>query len=171
MAVKSPTEAVALQTSALKPAVEKAVDYSRSLYEISSESQKQLAKMVEAQFADFQKNVSSMVAQATKSAPAGSETIMAAMQSADRCRQLGFRQHDGDDQATDRNRPGQHGRRDQEEVSKPPHPRSRPRGRESKIAGSIRSLRCHKAAQGFFIHGIARRTDADTTRALRAASA
>jgi RNA-splicing ligase RtcB len=38
--------------------------------------------MVEAQFADFQKNVSSMVAQATKSAPAGSETIMAAMQSA-----------------------------------------------------------------------------------------
>jgi phasin family protein len=82
MAVKSPTEAVALQTSALKPAVEKAVDYSRSLYEISSESQKQLAKMVEAQFADFQKNVSSMVAQATKSAPAGSETIMAAMQSA-----------------------------------------------------------------------------------------
>ncbi len=82
LAVKNPKDAVALQTSTLKPAVEKAVDYSRSLYEISSESQQQLAKMLEAQFADFQKQVSSMVAQATKSAPAGSETIMAAMQSA-----------------------------------------------------------------------------------------
>ena len=82
LAVKNPKDAVALQTSTLKPAVEKAVDYSRSLYEISSESQQQLAKMLEAQFADFQKQVSSMVAQATKAAPAGSETIMSAMQSA-----------------------------------------------------------------------------------------
>ena len=81
-AVKNPNEAVALQSAMVQPAVEKAVDYSRSLYEISSDSQQQLAKMLEAQFADFQKQVSSMVAQATKAAPAGSETIVAAMQSA-----------------------------------------------------------------------------------------
>jgi hypothetical protein len=66
----------------VQPAVEKAVNYSRSLYEISSESQQQLAKMLEAQFADFQKQISGMVAQATKGAPAGSEGIVAAMQSA-----------------------------------------------------------------------------------------
>ncbi|HZV54628.1 MAG TPA: phasin family protein, partial [Rhodocyclaceae bacterium] len=55
LAVKNPNEAAALQSSMVQPAVEKAVSYSRSLYEISSESQQQLAKMVEAQFADFQK--------------------------------------------------------------------------------------------------------------------
>lgn len=81
-AVKNPNEAVALQSSMVQPAVEKAVDYSRSLYQISSDSQQQLAKMLEAQFADFQKQVSGLVEQATKAAPAGSESIVAAMQNA-----------------------------------------------------------------------------------------
>ena len=82
LAVKNPNEAAALQSSMVQPAVEKAVDYSRSLYEISSESQQQLAKMLEAQFADFQKQVSGMVQLAVKAAPAGSESIVAAMQNA-----------------------------------------------------------------------------------------
>ncbi len=82
LAVKNPNEAAALQSSMVQPAVEKAVNYSRSLYEISSESQQQLAAMLEAQFADFQKQIAGMVAQATKAAPAGSEGIVAAMQSA-----------------------------------------------------------------------------------------
>jgi phasin family protein len=82
LAVKNPNEAAALQSSMVQPAVEKAVSYSRSLYEISSESQQQLAKMVETQFADFQKQIAGMVAQAAKAAPAGSEGIVAAMQSA-----------------------------------------------------------------------------------------
>jgi len=82
LAVKNPNEAAALQSSMVQPAVEKAVSYSRSLYEISSESQQQLAKMVEAQFADFQKQIAGMVDQAAKAAPAGSEGIVAAMQSA-----------------------------------------------------------------------------------------
>jgi phasin family protein len=82
MSVKNPNDAVALQSSMVKPAVEKAVDYSRSLYEISSESQQQLAKMLETQFVDFQKQVATMVEQASKMAPAGSETIVSAMQNA-----------------------------------------------------------------------------------------
>lgn len=82
LAVKNPNEAAALQSSVLQPAVEKAVSYSRSLYEISSESQQQVAKMLEAQFADFQKQIAGMVDQAAKGAPAGSEGIVAAMQSA-----------------------------------------------------------------------------------------
>jgi len=82
LAVKSPTDAAALQASVIQPAVEKATNYSRSLYEISSESQQQLAKMLEEQFAGFQKQVAGMVAQAAKTAPAGSESIVAAMQSA-----------------------------------------------------------------------------------------
>lgn len=82
LAVKNPNEAVALQSSMVQPAVEKAVDYSRSLYQISTESQQQLAKMLETQFADFQKQVSGLVEQAAKAAPAGSESIVAAMQNA-----------------------------------------------------------------------------------------
>lgn len=80
--VKNPNEAAALQSSMVQPAVEKAVSYSRSLYEISADSQQQIAKMIEAQFADFQKQISGMVNQAAKAAPPGSETIVAAMQSA-----------------------------------------------------------------------------------------
>lgn len=82
LSAKGPQEAVAVQSSLVKPAMEKAADYSRSLYEISSESQQQLAKMIEAQFGDFQKQIGAMVQQAAKAAPAGSESIMAAMQNA-----------------------------------------------------------------------------------------
>lgn len=80
--VKNPNEVAALQSSLVQPAVQKAVNYSRSLYEISSESQQQVAKMLESQFADFQSQIAGLVAQATKAAPAGSEGIVAAMQSA-----------------------------------------------------------------------------------------
>jgi phasin family protein len=71
-----------LATSLTQPAIEKATAYARSLYEISSEAQADLTKMVEAQYADFQKSVAGLVEQATKSAPAGSETAVAAIQSA-----------------------------------------------------------------------------------------
>jgi phasin family protein len=82
LAVKSPADAAALKDTLVKPAVEKAVNYTRALYDISSESQQQLGKMLEEQFAGFQKQVAGLVEQATKSAPAGSESIVAAMQNA-----------------------------------------------------------------------------------------
>ena len=82
MAAKDPKEALAAQSSLAKPAVEKAVAYSRSVYEITSETQQELAKMVEAQFGDFQKSMATMVETASKSAPAGSEGAVAAIKSA-----------------------------------------------------------------------------------------
>lgn len=75
-------EAASIQAALAKPAVEKAVAYSKSVYEITTEAQEALASMVQGQFAEFQNTVSGLVAQATKSAPAGSETAVAAMQSA-----------------------------------------------------------------------------------------
>lgn len=80
--VKNSNDAAALQSSIVQPAVAKAVDYSRSLFEISTESQQQFAKMIEGQFADFQKQVSNMAVQAAKAAPAGTEPYVAAMQNA-----------------------------------------------------------------------------------------
>jgi phasin family protein len=82
MGAKDPKEALAAQTALAQPAVDKAVAYSRSVYEITAQTQQDLAKMVEAQFSDFQKSVASMVEVATKSAPAGSEGAVAAIQSA-----------------------------------------------------------------------------------------
>jgi len=82
LAAKDPQEALAAQSSLAKPAVEKAVAYSRSVYEITSQTQQELVKMVEAQFADFQKSMAGMVELAAKSAPAGSEGAISAIQSA-----------------------------------------------------------------------------------------
>jgi len=82
LAAKDPKEALAVQTSLAQPAVEKAVAYARSLYEISTESQQEFAKLIQAQFGDFQKTMTSLIEQTTKSAPVGSEGAMAAMQQA-----------------------------------------------------------------------------------------
>jgi len=82
MGAKDPQEALSIQASLAQPSVEKAVAYSKSVYEISSETQEQLTKMVEAQFGDFQKNVAAMLEKAAKSAPAGSDVAVAAVQSA-----------------------------------------------------------------------------------------
>ena len=82
MGAKDPQAALAAQTALAQPAVDKAVAYARSAYEITSETQQELAKMVEAQFGDFQKSVAGMIEMATKSAPAGSESAVAAIQNA-----------------------------------------------------------------------------------------
>ena len=82
LAAKDPQEAMAIQASLTQPNVEKAAAYSRSVYEISAQTQEELSKMVEAQFGDFQKSVAGMLEKAAKSAPAGSEGAVAAIQSA-----------------------------------------------------------------------------------------
>ena len=82
MGAKDVQEALKIQAELAKPNVDKAVAYSKSVYEISTETQEQFTKMVEAQFGDFQKTIAGMLDQATKSAPAGSETAVAAVKSA-----------------------------------------------------------------------------------------
>ena len=82
MGAKDPQEALSIQASLAQPSVEKAVAYSKSVYEISTETQEQLAKMVEAQFGDFQKTVAGLLDKAAKSAPAGSDVAVAAVKSA-----------------------------------------------------------------------------------------
>ena len=82
MDAKDPQAALAAQKALAQPAVEKAVAYSRSVYEITAQTQQELAKMVEAQFSDFQKSMAGMLEMAAKSAPAGSEGAVAAIQNA-----------------------------------------------------------------------------------------
>lgn len=79
---KTPQEAAAIQADLAKPGVEKAVAYSRSVYEISAQAQEDLGKTLEAQYADFQKQVAALLEHATKSAPAGSDVAVTAIRSA-----------------------------------------------------------------------------------------
>lgn len=82
LGAKDLQELVAVQSSLAQPNVEKAVAYSRSVYEISAQTQEELSKVLEANFGDFQKQVAALLDKATKSAPAGSDVAVAAVKSA-----------------------------------------------------------------------------------------
>ena len=82
LGAKDVQEAITIQASLAQPNIDKAVAYGRSVAEISTQTQEELAKLVEAQFGDFQKSMANMVEQAAKSAPAGSDVAVAAVQSA-----------------------------------------------------------------------------------------
>ena len=82
LGAKDAQEALSIQASLTQPNVEKAAAYSRSVYEISAQTQEELSKMVEAQFGDFQKAVAGLLDKAAKSAPAGSDVAVAAVKSA-----------------------------------------------------------------------------------------
>ena len=82
LGAKDVQEALAIQASLAQPNIDKAVAYGRSVAEISTQTQEELAKLVEAQFGDFQKSVAGMLEKAAKYAPAGSDVAVAAVQSA-----------------------------------------------------------------------------------------
>jgi phasin family protein len=82
LGVKDVQQLVAMQTTLAQPAVEKAVAYSRSIYEIATQTQEELSKVVEGQFSEINKNVSSALDKAAKNAPAGSDVAVAAVKSA-----------------------------------------------------------------------------------------
>lgn len=81
-AAKDPQSFFALQSQLAKPAIEKAMAYSRSVYEIMNESTNGLTQMAEGQAAEMKKNFSAAVEQSLKSAPAGSESVVVAFKSA-----------------------------------------------------------------------------------------
>ena len=82
LGIKDPQQLVALQSTLAQPAVEKLVAYSRSVYEIVSQTQEEISKILEAQFSEVNANFSNVIDKAAKNAPAGSETAVAAFKSA-----------------------------------------------------------------------------------------
>ena len=80
-AVKDAQEAVAFSSSLVQPGADKAVAYSKHVYDIVSAVQADLAKLGESQIAEAQKNVNDAVEQLTKNAPAGSESAVAMLKS------------------------------------------------------------------------------------------
>lgn len=79
---KDPQQLFALQTTLAQPAAEKLVSYSRSVYEIATQTQEEVSKVIEAQFAEVKENITSVLEKAAKNAPAGSEAAVTAVKSA-----------------------------------------------------------------------------------------
>jgi phasin family protein len=82
LSVKDAQELLALQASLFQPLAEKAAGYSRNLYDITTATTAEFSRAAEGQFADVQQKLLSVVDNAAKNAPAGSETAVAVFKSA-----------------------------------------------------------------------------------------
>jgi phasin family protein len=71
-----------LNASVAQPAIEKAIAYSRNLYDVASQSQGEITKLVETQAGEFNKNIVTFLDKIAKNAPAGSDVAVAAVKSA-----------------------------------------------------------------------------------------
>ena len=80
--VKDFQQLAALKDNLAQPSMEKATAYGKSVYDLTTETQAEIGKLVEAQVADFNKEVVSGLDKMVKSAPAGSEVGVAAIKSA-----------------------------------------------------------------------------------------
>lgn len=79
---KTPEEAMAVPVSASQSAADKSVAYAKSLYEIATQAQQEMAKLSEAQYLEFQSAMARLLDEAAKNAPAGSEAALASMRTA-----------------------------------------------------------------------------------------
>jgi phasin family protein len=82
MSAKDAQELLALQSGLFQPLAEKTAAYSRHLYDIATGAGAEMGKAFEGQAAEAQKKFSSLVDEAAKNAPAGSEAAVAMMKSA-----------------------------------------------------------------------------------------
>lgn len=81
MSAKDASDLSKLNAELAKPGVEKLVDYSRSVYDLVAEMQKEITSVLEAQYSSFTKNASSAVEKATAGAPIGGDVFAATMKS------------------------------------------------------------------------------------------
>ena len=73
---------VNLNVAAAQPSLEKAIAYSRSVYELATQQQAEITKMFEGHAGDFNKNMAGLLDTFAKNAPAGSDVAVAAVKSA-----------------------------------------------------------------------------------------
>ena len=82
LSAKNPQELMALQSSLLQPAAEKAAAYSRYVYEIAASTSAEVTRVAESQAAEAQAKFMAIVDTAVKNAPAGTENGVALIKSA-----------------------------------------------------------------------------------------
>jgi phasin family protein len=82
LGARDPQEFASIATSQAQPAVAKAIAYSRHLAGIATDTQVELTQASEQRIADIGRRMLSVMDDAMKNAPAGSENLMAMMRSA-----------------------------------------------------------------------------------------
>jgi phasin family protein len=80
--IKDVQEFAQLKNTMAQPTLDKASSYVKSIYDVAAATQSEINKLVEEQFAEFNKQVVTSLDKAVKSAPAGSEVAVAAVKSA-----------------------------------------------------------------------------------------
>jgi phasin family protein len=78
---KDVQEFVALQNSFAQPALEKAIAYSKSVYEVTTGANAELSKVAERRVAEWNESFVTLLDKVSKNAPAGSDVAVAAVKS------------------------------------------------------------------------------------------
>lgn len=81
-AAKDVQELVNLQRNLARPNIEKAVAYSRSLYDIANETKAELIQISENRRNEYQQAIENVLSSTAKNAPGGADVAVAAMKSA-----------------------------------------------------------------------------------------
>jgi phasin family protein len=76
---KDVQEFVNLQATFAQPAIEKAIAYSKSVYEVATQTNAELSKVAERRIAEWNENFVSLLDKAAKNAPAGSDVAVTAV--------------------------------------------------------------------------------------------
>ena len=82
LGAKDAQEFAALSATAAQPVLDRAIAYSRGVYEIATQTQAELNKLTQAQVGEFNKNIIGYLDTVAKNAPAGSDVAIAAVKSA-----------------------------------------------------------------------------------------
>jgi phasin family protein len=81
MSVKDAQDMVNMNKNMATPNAEKALSYSRAIYEIASQTSGEVQRLIDAQIADANRRLAETLDEFAKTAPAGSESVIAMMKS------------------------------------------------------------------------------------------
>lgn len=76
---KDVQDLVSLQATFAQPAIDKAISYSKSVYEVTAQANAELSKLAEKRVAEWNETFASFLDQAVKNAPAGSDVAVTAV--------------------------------------------------------------------------------------------
>jgi phasin family protein len=76
---KDVQELVSLQATFAQPAIDKAISYSKSVYEVTAQANAELSKLAEKRVAEWNDTFASFLEQAARNAPAGSDVAVSAV--------------------------------------------------------------------------------------------
>ena len=76
---KDVQEFVSLQAAFAQPAIDKAISYSKSVYEVTAQTNAELSRLAEKRVAEWNETFASFLDQVVKNAPAGSDVAVTAV--------------------------------------------------------------------------------------------